>query len=317
MSVPVQAAGTSWRQISHPAKSIHSATAPLALASARLAAGPATTPRAGRGATAAAAAAKGAASTSRRDGRSAPASPAMLQTSAARRSILDGVARLTAIRWCAALQRSAVVAIGCTLCTRTSCCLRVAIQVARRCSSGGARTTTRCAGTTRSIERHQPHCAEQLFPHASPRAASRHFRLRRRISRTSFRARCIVPGLRPLSARLRRRRPHGRDTRCAEHQQSIIALPPFKMGNRPTIRERGEFGGGSGAARATWSSGRGGAERHILADDAPRAVLALAPVPRGALVAVAALHGLPVVDGPAAGGLEHGRGLGFACGTGR
>ena len=37
MSVPVQAAGTSWRQISHPAKSIHSATAPLALASARAA----------------------------------------------------------------------------------------------------------------------------------------------------------------------------------------------------------------------------------------------------------------------------------------
>ena len=103
MSVPVQAAGTSWRQMSQSVKSIHSATAPLALASARLAAGPATTPRAGRGATAAAAAAKGAASTSRRDGRSAPASPAMLQTSAARRSILDGVAWLTAIGWCAAL----------------------------------------------------------------------------------------------------------------------------------------------------------------------------------------------------------------------
>ena len=172
MSVPVQAAGTSWRQMSQPAKSIHSATAPLALASARLAVGPATTPRAGRGATAAAAAAKGAASTSRRDGRSAPASPAMLQTSAARRSILDGVAWLTAIRWCAALQRSAVVAIGCTLCTAPLAASALQQSRAALRSGGGARTTTRCAGTTQSIRAvllYQLHCAEQ----ASLRVAAR------------------------------------------------------------------------------------------------------------------------------------------------
>ena len=176
MSVPVQAAGTSWRQMSQSVKSIHSATAPLALASARLAAGPATTPRAGRGATAAAAAAKGAASTSRRDGRSAPASPAMLQTSAATRSILDGVADCNSVVRslldCNSVVRS--VATLCSGCNRLYA-LHPHLLLPSRCNtscaalrSGGARGRQLDAlARLDRVERHQLHCAEQLFPPAS------------------------------------------------------------------------------------------------------------------------------------------------------
>ena len=128
----------------------------------------------------------------------------------ARRRAASSMVLLIAIRWCAALQRSAVVAIGCTLCS--GCNRLYALQphlllpprcskVARRCAAAAARGRQLDAlARLDRCERHQLHCAEQVSL-TRRRAASRHSRFRRRISRTSFRARCIVPGLRPLGAR--------------------------------------------------------------------------------------------------------------------